>query len=172
MLCILLIQTYELYDYLIVDSQTSDKSRYTVTSGTASLTYSSDGLYVKGTSSTTAFTENTAITLPSSYVLECTVTNHSTYGYYGGFCVDDVLIDFTNAKIDIYKFSTITMLSSINHAYSSGDVFKLEMDNGTMKIYYNNTLITTQTISTTGKFKYRQDKDRGIGIKDLKVKPL
>ena len=51
------------------------------------------------------------------------------------------------------------------------------MDNGTMKIYINDSLKTTQSISNTGEYYNRTYKAsnktaRSLTTKDLKIKPL
>ena len=74
-------------------------------------------------------------------------------------------------KCMIYKLSDTSSLVQISKI-NTNDVFKIEMDNGTMKIYVNNVLKTTKSITHTGEFQYRTYNGRNLTTKDLKVKPL
>ena len=174
-----LTKTYEVEDCLYYDSQTVDKQRYSTTTGTASVTYSSDGLTVKGTVNSETRVENTALTLPSNYVATLKVTGKQGGGgsgtqYYGGFAFDDLLLDFKSTTYGItrYTLSTLSSLGEIQYSIQLNDVVKIERENGTMKIYVNDDLKATHTISSTGKFLHRTYNNRSITIKDLKVKPL
>ena len=177
--CMNVQETYELEDCLYYDSQTVDKQRYSTTTGTASVTYSSDGLTVKGTVNSETRVENTALTLPSNYVATLKVTGKQGGGgsgtqYYGGFAFDDLLLDFKNTTNGItrYTLSTLSSLGEIPYSIQLNDVVKIERENGTMKIYVNDDLKATHTISSTGKFLHRTYNNRSLTIKDLKVKPL
>ena len=170
--CMNLIQTCSIRDAKYFDSQTVDKSRYTRTGGTGTLNYSSDGLKVTGTQNTLAIYTNTVLTLPSKYTAEITITVLSnTVGstYCGGFGFDNCLIDVRTTGIDIGYFDTGSPLASISKTMRRGDVIKVEMDNGTMKVYLNNELKTTKTISSTGTFKYRTYNGRNLTTKDLTI---
>lgn len=173
--CILVSKIYDISDYYYYDGQTVDKNRYTRTGGTGTLSYSNTGLKVTGTQSTIALFTNNVLTLPSSYILELTyVDGSNTQGslYYGGIGVDDLYLDITQNFINVSKISNnYTQITTID-ALTSGDVLKLEMDNGTMKISINDVLKTTQSITHTGQFFYRTYNGRNLTTKDLKVKPL
>lgn len=185
--CFLLIFVSEIFvieDCIFYDSQTVDKSRYTVTSGGATISYSSDGVTITGTQQRDCYVKNTALILPTSYSLEVTLTQlrgdtaaSTNVTYYGGLCFDNCLIDMASNKIDIYTLSSLSLLTSISQSFSVGDVLKIEMSNGTMSIYKNNSLLTTQNISSTGiyqhrSYKYSNKEGRSITAKDLTVKPL
>ena len=177
--CMNLQETYAIEDCLYYDSQTVDKQRYSTTTGTASVTYSSDGLTVKGTGNSETRVENTALTLPSNYVATLKVTGKQGGGgsgtqYYGGFAFDDLLLDFksTTHGITRYTLSTLSSLGEMQYSIQLNDVIKIERENGTMKIYVNDDLKATHTISSTGKFLYRTYNNRSLTIKDLKVKSL
>ena len=166
-------ETYSIQDCLYYDTQTTDKSRYTVTSGSASVTYSSNGVTVKGTANSDTYVKNTALTLPSSYVLEVEVGGMvGSSGNYGGFCADNGLIDFQTSKVNIYQLSPISSKTNWTHTLTVGDIIKLEMNNGSMKIYVNGTLKTTQSFSNTGIYQHRTYNQRSLTLKNLKVKPL
>lgn len=179
----LVSETYELEDCYYFDPQTTNKNRYTVTSGGANISYSSDGVTITGTQATDSLVKNTALTLPNSYSAEVTLTKLSGYTaggqtQYGGLCFDNCLIDMHSGQINIYTLSPIALLTTINQGVSQGDVLKIEMDNGTMKIYINDVLKTTQSITHTGIHQHRtykpsnQNVGKSITAKDLKVKPL
>lgn len=178
-----LTKTYELEDCVFYDSQTVDKQRYTVTSGGANITYSNDGVTISGTQATTCLVKNTALTLPTNYTAEVTITGFDgdVDGYhrtnYGGVCFDDCLLDFNSSNLNFYRFSTTTSLQQVSYSLQQGDVLKFEMNNGTMKISVNDVLKSTQSISNTGYYYNRTYKASGktarsLTTKDLKVKPL
>ena len=171
-------ETYVIEDCIYYDSQTTDKNRYTTTTGTASVTYSSNGLTVKGTVNSETRVENTALTLPSEYVASIQITGKAGSGsgtqYYGGFAFDDLLLDFkgTTKGITFYTLSTLTGLQEITYTLQNNDIVTIERENGTMKVYLNDVLKYTYAVSSTGKFVHRTYNNRSITCKDLKVKPL
>ena len=173
-------KTYELFDADYYDSQTSDKSRYTVQTGGATISYSSDGVTITGTQAIDTLVKNTALTLPTNYVASVKLMNFNGDGTtknYGGVCFDNLLIDFQSNKINYYKLSPLTSLGNTTYTLQQGDVLKVEMNNGTMKVYVNNVLKTTQTIANTGVYQHRTYKmgsnaGRFITAKDLIVKSL
>lgn len=168
----LLQETYELTDLYYYDSQTIDKGRYSVTVGTANLSYSNNGFKCIGTANVDTFVKNTALTLPTNYEAEFTVTEK--FGsHYGGICLDDLLINFGGSDMTFYRLSTITSLGSSSSVLTAGDVFKIVMQSNTMKVYRNGTLLKTfNNISNTGVYQHRIYVDRGQTVKDLKVKAL
>jgi hypothetical protein len=93
-------------------------------------------------------------------------------GNYGGFCADNGLIDFQTSKVNIYQLSPIQSKTNWTHTLAVGDVIRLEMNNGTMKIYVNGTLKTTQSFSNTGIYQHRTYNQRSLTLKNLRVQPL
>lgn len=172
----LLSETYSIQDCYYYDSQTVDKQRYSITSGSASLTYSSNGLNVKGTTSSNTIVENNMLSLPTNYVAEVTIGGKNGSGadslYFGGFVFDNILLDFGNTYSYVYSYSPITKIGDLGAVINMGDKIRLEKDNGSMRIYLNDVLKTTQSTTTTGKFLHRTYNNRSLTIKDLKVKPL
>jgi len=165
-------ETYELTDYYYYDSQTTDKGRYSVTTGTANLSYSNNGFKCIGTASVDTFVKNTALTLPTNYEAEFTVTEK--FGsHYGGICLDDLLINFGGSDMTFYRLSTITKIGTTYSVLNTGDVFKVVMQSNTVKVYRNGSLLQTfNNISNTGVYQHRIYVDRGQTVKDLKVKAL
>ena len=163
-------------DYDYYDSQTTNLNRYTVQTGTATLTYDTNGLTVKGTKNADTYVENTVLTLPTDYSLECTLTARSgpsaSTVYYGGLCVDDLLIDFSSANIKFYTLSNLSQISQINEVIQANDVLRFERENGTMKVYINDVLKLTQSVNHNGKIQYRMYMNRSLTVKDLKVLEL
>ena len=181
--CMSLQETYEVWDYYYYDSQTVDKSRYSVTTGSANISYSNDGVTISGAVARDTLVKNTALTLPTNYMAEITLTNLNGESIpskglaYGGLCFDNLLIDMYTTQIDLYLLNSLSSLSTINTGVSNGDVIKIEMNNGTMKVYINNVLKATETVNNTGVFQNRTFKNgngpaRSITSKDLKVLEL
>ena len=55
---------------------------------------------------------------------------------------------------------------------SKGAVLKVTYINGTMSVYYDNTLIESNQVSATGKIGYYTNRNRIQHIKNIKLKPL
>ena len=172
-------ETYAIEDCYYFDPQTTDKNRYTVVQGTASITYSSDGASISGTAQSDCYIKNNALTLPTEYVATLEITGLAdTVGsgvrYYGGLCFDDWFTDWnsgTNGRT--YRLSTVSALSSNLQNPRVGDVIKVVRESGAMKLYINGSLITTNSnISHTGEYQHRSYNGRTITVKNLKVKAL
>lgn len=169
-------------DCIYYDSQTSDKSRYSVASGGATISYGTNGVTIVGTQASDCYVRNTALTLPTSYSATLTLTalDGDTSGsvtYYGGLCFDNILLDFASNKIDIYILNTLQKATTINQGVSVGDVLKIEMNNGDMNIYINGEVVALLAdVDHTGIYQHRSYKRSGytgrtIGVKDLTIKP-
>jgi len=178
-------ETYTIEDCSFYDSQTSSKSRYTTTSGSANIAYSPYGVTIAGTTSTDTLVKNTAITLPdNNYILEVTLTllggdSVSEKGTaYGGLCVDNLLLEMYSGVIDVYQLNPLSSKGSINTGVSNGDILKIEKENGTLKIYINNEFKMSTSVSFTHEYYHRTYKRgssysaRSITAKDLKIKLL
>jgi hypothetical protein len=53
-----------------------------------------------------------------------------------------------------------------------GYPLKITYINGTMSVYWNNTLLTSRTVSVSGKMGYYTNNGRVQKIKNIKLKPL
>ena len=174
-------KSFVVQDCYYFDPQTTDKNRYTVDSGSASITYSSDGVTIRGTATSDCYVRNNALTLPDEYEatfeitgLEDTVSTGNNK-YYGGLCFDNWFTDWANPSNYgyTYKLSPITQLSSGLGSPSVGTTIKVVRENGSMNLYYNDVLkATNNNISHTGYFQHRSYNGRTITVKNLKIKPL
>ena len=171
---------YSMQDYYYYDSQTVDKNRYTVQTGSASLSYSDNGLTVTGTASgitTETIVLNNVITLPTNYIVEFTITDYNYTGtsstkMYGGVLIDNILIDLaTDYGTIIYSAPNYTRLDYFS-LISKGDTIKVEMNNGSMKFYINDVLKGTYSISRSGTISVRTFRYRTLVMKHLKIKQL
>ena len=168
--------TVQIRDVFYYSTQTVNNNHYQVTTGSASVTYSSNGITVKGTITTDTLVKNTVLVLPTNYTAELTITGLSNSQYntynYGGFCFDDCLMDLHKDYCKIYKLSDISITPIEITKVTVGDTVKIEMQNGTMKIYINNTLKHTRTVAHTGIFQYRTYNNRSLTAKDLIIHEL
>ena len=168
--------TIEIDDLFYYDPQTVNKNHYQITTGSASLTYSSNGLTVKGTTNTDTLVKNTVLVLPTNYTAELTITGLSNSQYntynYGGFCFDDCLMDLHKDYCKIYKLSDISITPIEITKVTVGDTVKIEMQNATMKIYVNGVLKHTRTVTHTGIFYYRTYNYRSLTTKNLLIHEL
>lgn len=180
---IIFTESFVVQDCYYFDPQTTDKNRYTVASGGASITYGSNGCTITGTANSVSLVKNTALTLPSEYeaTFEITGLNGETSGHtaYGGIVFDDWFTDwYSDSTCATYKLSTTSMLSRNLQNPSVNDVIKIVREGNTMKQYINDVLVSTDTnINHTGYFQYRTYKGsssvgRSITVKNLKIKPL
>lgn len=178
-----LTKSFVVQDCYYFDSQTIDKNRYTVASGGASITYGSNGCTITGTASSNTFVKNTALTLPSEYeatfeITACSGTESSNGYAYGGVAFDDWFTDwYSTDASDNYRLSTTTKLSSHYSKIQANDVIKIVRENGTMKQYINDVLVSTDSnIDHTGYFQHRTYSKNQVGrsltVKNLKIKPL
>ena len=79
----------------------------------------------------------------------------------------------TPRRITSYLFGTSTFLHNTSTSYNTGDKVKFIVENGSVAIYKNNTLLQTITGSSTySKFRVKTYNNRGIIFKNLKIKPL
>ena len=163
--------TVQIRDVFYYNTQTVNNNHYQVTTGSASVTYSSNGITVKGITNTDTLVKNTVLTLPENYVAELTITRLGSTPY-GGFCFDDCLLDLTSSYCYIFKLSNTSLGHTDLSPIRAGDTVKIEMQNGTMKIYINNTLKHTRTVDNTGVFQYRTYNNRSLTAKNLIIHEL
>jgi len=172
---ILVSEAYTIEDIYKYDSLTENKSQYTVKSGSANLTYSSDGVNITGNASDmteTIVEYNTP--LPTNYTAELTLKSVSGTTSYGGFLFENLLMDFDSdggGRCVLYQAPNYSRLTSFSTDLVN-EVIKVEMQNGSLNFYINNVLKGTYTISSTGKYKHRTFRSRGLVVKDLKIKQL
>ena len=63
--------------------------------------------------------------------------------------------------------------SSIKYVtVNTGDILKITYIDGTMSVYYNDTLLASRQVNVTGKIGYYTDRNRIQHIKDIKLKAL
>jgi len=179
-------KTFVVEDCYYFDPQTENKNRYTVASGGANISYGSNGCTITGTQSTTCLVKNTALSLPSEYTATFEVTacsgdtDTSRNVNCGGVVFDDWFTDWriNNNTSETYRLSTTGKLSSNLSNIQANDVVKIVRENGTMKQYINDVLVSTDSnISHTGYFQHRSYQrsgsvGRSITVKNLKIKPL
>ncbi len=166
-------ETYAIEDCLYYDSLTTDKERYTTISGTPSLTYdSTNGLTVTTSVAQVALVRNNALTLPSNYIAELTITSVGSSSNGAGICFDDFLADRGTSSVVLYKLSTTSQLQGSLTRWQTNDVVKFVKNGSSMSYYLNNTLKATVTISDDTHYQhFRTYQNRPTTFKNLKVKP-
>jgi len=169
-------KTYSISDIYYYDSLTVDKSRYTTVSGSPTLTYSSNGLNVNTSVTQVALVKNNFLTLPSDYEAELTITYAPSTSEGGGICFDDWLFDCGSTGLNVgstYKLSNTSRLSANIQRAVTDDVVKVIKTGTTIKLYINDSLITTNTISDDNHLQqFRTYRNRSMTFKDLKIKAL
>ena len=168
-----LTKTYSIQDCTEYDTLTTDKQKYTVTSGSATLNYSSDGLLITGTVASDTVISNSLV-LPSEYTAELDV-NFNASGWSGSIVFEDMFIalDDNSNKLYFFKLSSNTQISSISNFTTNTGTLKIKRTGTTIEVYLNGNLIQTLTnISTTNKYGFRTYNGRTLRVKNLKIKPL
>lgn len=173
-------ETYVVEDCYFYDSLTTDRSLFTITSGTGTLTYSSNGLKMAGTANNDSIGLLSQQLPENSYTVECTVTDATVVtsgGYTTGLCVEDTMM-MDNRSDGIYarKISVSGDFFDSHVHYSAPNVMKWEVTgttSKTIKFYKDSSYLGQGTsISRNREFKFRSYNNRMIQVKDLKVKPL
>ena len=152
---------------------TSDKSKFTATSG-ISATYNSNGLSVVGTSAVNSYYKYNG-NLPSNFILEIDVVS-LTVG--DGGVSTELLISHTSITnlsnaTRFYSFKSDYSLDSYNDITKINPPFHLKavVNNGTIT-YYNDTTQINQRSCGSTELGFKSYRNRGIVVKNMKVKPL
>ncbi len=176
----LLIETYSIEDCYKFDPLTSDKNLFSVTSGSATINYSNDGVTITGNTSTETHIV-ADFTLPESdYEITYDVNAITTAsdGYTLHICFEDLLLGHTLNGFYVRKISVSGDIWGGASSYNPPCTMKLEVKGTTTKtiaVYRNNTQIeTTLTgINKTGVMQFLSYANgRGLTLKNLKIKPL
>ena len=168
--------TVEILDLFYYDTLTVDKQRYTTVSGSPSLTYSSNGLNVNTNISQIGLVKNNSLTLPSDYEAEMTITYAPSTSEGGGICFDDWLFDCGGTGLNgavTYKLSNTSRLNTNIRRAVTNDVVKIIKTGTTIKLYINDSLIVTNTVSDDNHLQqFRTYRNRSMTFKDLKIHEL
>ena len=165
------------------DSLTTNNNRLSVTKGSASLTYSNDGVKIKGPATTDTLIKYLDITLPNKYSVEIDINSFVTTDYTSECVVENVSVvrDVTYSKIRYYKYNITDSSAPIieynleNWDWINGDTLKYEFDSSTqsMKIYQNGVLKGTITnVTQNNTLRFKTHNGRWTVFKNLKIKSL
>lgn len=166
----LLQETYELEDCLRYNSLTSNDGLFSSSSG-VSASYSSNGLTVLGNRTSDSYYLSTFNFPSSDFSIEYTLEG---YVFNQHNCASDIIMYglFIEPHINGFDFrsSSNIIVSSTTHL-SQGDVIKFEIIGNTVKLYINDTYISSgnKADNNCGFKTYNQ---RSITVKDMKIKPL
>lgn len=137
-----------------------------------SYSFSSNGLYVKGTSGGTYLKLDE--TMPSHYSVECEIKGLESSGGLKGstFTCENTFMQSTSSNILIATMNGAEQ--TISTTYSVGDTIKIEYDGTNVKYYKNGTLLgsTSKGSGTYTDFSIRNVLATGITIKNLKIRSL
>lgn len=177
---ILFSETYSIQDIYKYDAMTSDKGLFSVQSGSATITYGSDGVTITGTTTTeTKILAN--IQLPSSdyeITYDINALTRSSNGYTLQCCFEDLLVGNNNTGTYVRKVSVSGDIWGGKAQYNPPCTMKLEItgtNTKTIKIYRNDVQVgsTITGISQTRVMQFLSYADnRGMTLKNLKIKPL
>lgn len=167
----------QITDCIIYDELTVDKNRYTLTSGTGTLTYNSEGATALGTTFTDTFWYSPENYLPSTdYTCEIDITDWGSNGCSDlGIEYMFIGINPNTSSVEVYVnrgsgysrdyYGTITFVK--------GNTFKFEVTGTTsksVKVYYDGTLLTTiNNVPTSSKQFFKTYNNRSTTFKNLKI---
>lgn len=169
----LVTESFVVQDLYLYDECTSEKHTWSKLGTNCSYSFSSNGLYVKGTSGGTYLKLDE--TLPSTYSVEAEVTLLETGASLKGgtFTCENTFIQASNSNT-ILIATMNGAEQTISNTYSVGDTIKIEYDGTNVKYYKNGSLL-----GSTGKgsgdytgFLIRNVWASGITIKNLKIRSL
>ena len=178
--CTFVSETYSIEDCYKFDSLTSDKNLFSVTSGSATINYSNDGVTITGTTSTETHIV-ADFTLPSSdyeITYDVNAITSASDGYTLHSCFEDLLLGHNRYGFYARKVSVSGDIWGGGSYYNPPCTMKLEVSGTTTKtiaVYRNNSQIkTTLTgINKTGVMQFiSYANGRGLTLKNLKIKPL
>ena len=171
--------TVQIRDVFYYNSLTGDKKHYTTTEGSATVTYTENGLRVTGTVNTNTMVKNNELMLPNNYIAEMEIMDYSSTTYSSGIVFEDMFwtqYKPVDNKADLYILSTNSALNQlITPKMTKGSKLRFERNGNdkTMKVYYDNTLKKTiSNINSTGSHYIRTYKDRTITVRNLIIHEL
>lgn len=151
---------------------TTDDGNWVRTGGTATITYNSSGLLVKGTNTTDTYylIDETKVTIPhQDIVVEFNIvaTIDGTYSDSTQFCVYDTMIHSRNGKL------TVTNLANTQYAQMTMPSYpiavKMECGDTNTLVYVNNSLFTTVPNTTWVGVGLRTYNNRSMTINNVKI---
>ena len=169
-------ETYSIQDGLYGNTLTVNSNHFSLSGGNASISYSSDGMTIKGTSTTNTFYMLDSNILPSEFVVECDVKGF-LLGYAnmsGELCVaHTTFLNGNNENLMLYTFNnsysspTYTLYSYKTPPFH----LKVVVENGTASYYVDNVLLGSRSHNNID-LGFKLYNNRGITIKNLVIKPL
>ena len=168
-----LSETYGIKDYLYASDMTSNDNHITFGTG-VTYNYSSDGLTMTSSNDT----ENIAdFSVPNDAVMtgkikfgnqKCQFPHlhhccfyHSDSNYMA--CYDE---------LDPYGWANRTQVNDVYITLNTWYDFKIEFEGNTVKLYLNNNLIISKTVSTRTSLQTDFMSRNTSTIKDIQIKPL
>ena len=166
-----LIETCNFYDTYYSNPLTSDTGDWTSSTTGITVSYTSNGMYVKGNGRGSDHFLALDTVLPSDYELSCKITVVSSD--WAGLMCEGIYVESLNDR----SHSNIGDvadggLNTTNYTPKMGlnDIAKFRVTNGNVQVYVNNNLADTRPINTNHHgFKVKLYGNRNITIKDLKI---
>jgi hypothetical protein len=171
--CMILSEIYVIEDCYVSDDATSDKG-YWVKSGAGTLTstFTNNGLEVSVSNTDAYYKMNTGF--PLNFIVECKITDIlRVSGYMGEVMVNGICLQNNNNELYLYDTSNWGGHSTYAGTISINDIVKFVCDGSNVSVYLNNNLIGTKTKNSNyNGFYIKGCCNRGITVKDIKIKPL
>ena len=177
--CGLSSETFSIEDCIDTDPLIADNNKFALT-GSANVSYSSNGLSMVGTANATSLYLYKG-TLPSNFVFECDVVSYTVgaYNWSAEICVSHTAISNGVNNGNKTRFGTFTDVNYGNTGFTYTDVsrvdapyhLKVEIENGTATFYIDDVQKHQRSSGTTD-FGLKSYNNRGVVIKNMKIKPL
>lgn len=168
--------TVTVQSYLYQSDMTTDDGNWTKSSSSGmSITYSTNGCTVKGTtSSDRTYNLSSSITLPTNFVVEYDITAYALGAYNNSteFVVHNSRIIFENTKLCIRPMNNNDNITTMDSPATPIQI-KVEVNNGTISTYVNGSLFGTSSVMSSYKnIGFKTYNNRSITVKNLRISAL
>ena len=174
----LVSETFSIEDCIDYDTLTSNHNKFTLT-GSATTIYSSDGLSMKGTSSSTALYMYNG-TIPTDYILEYDVVSFTigAWDSSGEILTSHIGLSETKQS-NVVKTRFMTFSNDYSSYSGYNDLtrvtppyhLKIVVENGTATYYCDNVEIHSRSTGSTD-MGFKAMNNRAVAVKNMKLKPL
>lgn len=168
--------TVTVQTYIYQSDMTTDDGNWTKSSSSGmSITYSTDGCTVKGTtSSDRTYNLSSSITLPTNFVVEYDITAYALGAYNNSteFVVHNSKILFENTKLCIRSMDYNYDITNMDIPATPIQI-KVEVNNGTISTYVNGSLFGTSSVMSSYKnIGFKTYNNRSITVKNFRISAL
>ena len=174
-------ETYAIEDCIDIDALTSNNNKFSLTTGSATTTYDTNGLTMKGTANNTSLYKYIG-TLPTDFSVEYDVValTLGAYDFSGEICASHTAI--SNGKVsgsNKTRFGTFPDANYGNTGFTYTDVsqisapyhLKVVIENGNATFFVDGVQVHQRTAGATD-LCFKAYNNRIVTVKNMKIKAL